>query len=168
MSEQVSDRLGDRGEVRRILAAAVTAVLLGAGPAAAGPDDVAVEVYREVMSPFCPGVTLHDCPSSKADELRLQIARWAETGMSKNEIMARLEAEFGPDIRAVPQPEGAGLFAWLLPALGALAGLLLAWILARRYASRHAPRDGAAAAAGPSAEERRRLEGELAAIRSER
>jgi len=144
---------------------AVVLLLLEAGPAAAGPDDVAADVYREVMSPFCPGVTLHDCPSSEADELRLDIARWAEAGMSRSEIMARLEAEFGPDIRAVPEGEGAGLFAWLLPAVGAVAGLLLAWTLARRYASRRAV--DRPPAGGPSPEERQRLEGELAAIRSE-
>ncbi|MDQ3982661.1 MAG: cytochrome c-type biogenesis protein CcmH [Actinomycetota bacterium] len=131
----------------------------------AAPEDVANAVAQEVMSPYCPGVTLHDCPSSSAQEMRRQIAGWAEDGMTKEEIIDRLEDEFGPSIRAVPEADGAGLFAWLLPGLAVAGGAVAAAVLARRW-TRRAP--ATVTPAPPvSAEAGARLRAELDRLRSE-
>ncbi|MDQ3915566.1 MAG: cytochrome c-type biogenesis protein CcmH [Actinomycetota bacterium] len=119
--------------------AAAAFVLTSPAVAAAAPEDVANAVAQEVMSPYCPGVTLHDCPSSAAQEMRAEIVAWAEDGMSKDAILDRLEAEFGPSIRAVPPAKGSGLLAWLLPGLAVVAGAALAVVLARRWAKRPPP-----------------------------
>ncbi|HEX2051319.1 MAG TPA: cytochrome c-type biogenesis protein CcmH [Actinomycetota bacterium] len=150
----------------RAVALALAAVVLTAAPAPGAPEDVANDVAREVMSPYCPGVTLHDCPSRNADELRRDIAAWAAAGTSRAEIMDRLESEFGPSIRAVPERSGAGLLAWLLPAVAVVAGVAAALALARRFA-RARPAAGAAEAPARD-DERRRLAAELDALRSER
>jgi cytochrome c-type biogenesis protein CcmH/NrfF len=131
----------------------------------ANPEDVANAVAHEVMSPYCPGVTLHDCPSSSAQDMRRQIAGWAEGGMTKGEIIDRLEDEFGPSIRAVPETDGAGLFAWLLPGIAVIGGAVAAVALARRWTKR-AP--AAIAPAQPvSPEAGARLRAELDRLRSE-
>ena len=139
--------------------------LAGPATALASPEDVANAVAHEVMSPYCPGVTLHDCPSSAAQEMRETIAGWAQDGMTKGAILARLEDEFGPSIRAVPRAEGAGLFAWLLPGFAVLCGAVAATYLARQW-SRRAPTEVAPAPA-VSAETNARLHAELDRLRRE-
>ncbi len=144
----------------------VAALVVGAPAAAvAAPEDVANAVAQEVMSPYCPGVTLHDCPSSSALEMRAEIVAWAEDGMTKDAILDRLEAEFGPSIRAVPRAEGSGLLAWLLPGLAVVAGAAVAAVLARRWANR--PPAPVASPVPASAEAGARLRAELDQMRKE-
>lgn len=149
----------------RLLLTGVLLVALAA-PAAASdhtPEDVAAEVSGSVMSPFCPGVTLHDCPSAEADKWRRRIAAWARSGMSKRQIIDRLETQFDPSIRAVPPAGGSGLAAWLLPAVVVVAGIATAVVLARRWSARPAAQDPPP----PSPEDRQRLEVELAKFREQ-
>lgn len=140
-------------------------VVLAPAAAYAAPEDVANAVAQEVMSPYCPGVTLHDCPSSEAQEMRETIVLWAEEGMTKDAIIDRLEGEFGPSVRAVPRAEGAGLFAWLLPGLAVAGGAVAATLLARRWARRTPPPATPTPAADPATSAR--LRAELDRIRSE-
>lgn len=113
--------------------ATIAFVLLLAGPAAAAPEDVANRISNQIMSPFCPGVTLHDCPSQQADDLRARIRGWAEEGWSEDTIMEELRAEYGPGIGAVPANDVGGIPPWLLPALVAGGGLFFTGALARRW-----------------------------------
>ena len=141
---------------------AVAALLLVAWTTA--PEDIANAVAHEVMSPYCPGVTLHDCPSSSAQELRQRIETWARDGMTEDEIVDRLAAEFGDSIRAVPPAGGAGLLAWVLPALALAGGAAAAILLARRWAR---GRSAEAATVAVPPEARARLRAELDRLRSE-
>lgn len=117
----------------RTLAVALALLVTLAPAAQAAPEDTANRISENVMSPFCPGVTLHDCPSPLADELREQIRGWAATGMSEQRIMDRLVAEYGEEVRAIPPGDGGGITAWIVPALVALAGAGFAGMLARRW-----------------------------------
>jgi cytochrome c-type biogenesis protein CcmH/NrfF len=149
-----------------LVAALVMFSLVGLAPmsAAQAPQDVANSISEHVMSPFCPGVTLHDCPSDNAVGLRAQIARWAAHGWTRQRIMTKLLAEYGPDIRAVPSDQGASLLVWLLPGFALLAGGATAAVFARRW-SRPAPDPVAPPALDPR--DRNRLEEELALVRNE-
>jgi cytochrome c-type biogenesis protein CcmH/NrfF len=146
----------------KALLAGVVLSLVIAGPALATPEDVANAVSREVMSPYCEGVTLHDCPSREALELRERIATWAADGMSKGAIIDRLVSEFGPQIRAVPAKSGIGLLAWLLPAAGLLIAVGVAAALTRRFSARGAVVEPDAPQLSP--EQRARLDAELEAF----
>lgn len=150
--------------MRRLLALLTIVLALAPQTAHAAPEDVANAVAQEVMSPYCPGVTLHDCPSSSAQEMREEITEWARDGMTKDDIMARLEDEFGSSIRAVPRGSG-GLFAWLLPALALVAGAAAALLLARRWSRRRPASPAPALAASPEAAAR--LNAELDRLRAE-
>ena len=139
---------------------ALSAALPGVA-ATGGAADVATDVSNNVMSPFCPGLTLHDCPSQAAVELRDRIERWARAGATRTQITARLKREYGPAIAATPPREGAGLVAWLLPAVMVAAGAALAWGLARRWSEpSRTPR-----LPEPSVEDQRVLAAELAELR---
>lgn len=151
--------------------AALLLLLVLALPACAlattGPEDVANDVAGQIMSPYCPGVTLHDCTSAEANELRDRIVGWAENGMSERQIMVRLEDQFGPSIRATPSSEGTGVVAWILPTLVTLIGAAGAVWALRRWRARP-PAPEIAPQQVVSAEERRRIEGELERFRSRR
>jgi cytochrome c-type biogenesis protein CcmH len=144
-------------------AALTMALAISPAAAAAAPQDVATSISEQVMSPFCPGVTLHDCPSDNAVQLRNRIAGWAARGWTRQRIMAKLLSEYGTDIRAVPSDHGASLLVWLLPAIAVVTGAAIAGVAARRWVTK------APAPEPPplSAHDRRRIEEELAVVRSE-
>lgn len=152
--------------MRRLGLAAIVLVLVSAPSAAwASAQDMANDLSGDIMSPFCPGVTLHECPSAEAIQMRDRIAQWFEQGQTRAEIMQRLEDEYGDGIRANPAVGGIGLGAWLLPAIALVAGLGLAsWLLLRW---RRAPKETVSVSdIGPG--DRRRLEEELAGLRTRR
>ncbi|MBA2726427.1 MAG: cytochrome c-type biogenesis protein CcmH [Actinobacteria bacterium] len=148
--------------------AAVWVVLLVLAPQAfaAEHEDLANDISNQVMSPFCPGVTLHDCPSDTALELRREIEGWAADGMTRDEIMTMLEEQYGPEIRAVPAASGSGLFAWILPVAGLLGAAGAGVWLSKRFSSRRGPDDSPVGAPGTT-EELRKLESELRGLRGE-
>lgn len=92
-------------------------------------------ISGEVMSPFCPGRSLNDCPSSLATDLRNQISEMLASGKSKDQVLEELYGKFGEQIRAMPKTEGFGLVAWLSPFIFVLLGLgvLTLWL------SKHKP-----------------------------
>jgi cytochrome c-type biogenesis protein CcmH/NrfF len=147
------------------VAVAVVAAVLAVTPisGAQGPEDVANSISEQVMSPFCPGVTLHDCPSDNAIALRAQIAGWAARGWSRQKIMDKLTAEY-TDIRAMPSEHGAGLLVWLLPGIALLVGAGVAARFARRWSQQRSDPGGAQHL---RPQDRRRLEEELAVLRNE-
>lgn len=144
-------------------------LLLALGLAAAPPPDLteaqlreASAIFAETWSPFCPGHTLSTCTSGKAAQWRGDIRVWLAEGLTRDQIMARLQArvpQFSLD--TVPDTGGARYGPWVLG--GAFALILggLAWATARR--SREP--DPAPPAAPPrEGEDARRLARELEAI----
>ena len=145
--------------------ASILIVLALASPAVAAPQDVANDISQNIMSPFCPGVTLHDCPTDSAVALRDRITGWAEEGLSRSEIMDRLVEDYGETIRAQPPRSGSGLVAWLLPALAALLASGVAWKLLRRWAHRPDEATGYGRAVNITDADRSRLDAELDKLR---
>ncbi|MBA2312273.1 MAG: cytochrome c-type biogenesis protein CcmH [Actinobacteria bacterium] len=149
----------------RMVACALLVLAVTAAPATAGPADVAIDISNQIMSPFCDGVTLHDCPSQEALDLRAKIQRWASAGWSRERIYERLEAEFGAGIRAAPPARGAGTLAWVLPGLALLAGAGAAYSFARRWAVGSA--DAGTTPVVMSPRERARIDADLEALRGD-
>ena len=140
--------------MRRIALALVTLLVLGSGAvrAADAPPRAderwAYDLAHELMSPFCPGRALAECPSPQADELRLWILQQARAGATKEEVEAQLLQAFGDRMRQAPRAEGVGLVAYVVPAVLVLAGAGLLWLFLRRQSRRAVP--GGAAAAAPA------------------
>jgi cytochrome c-type biogenesis protein CcmH len=147
------------------IAAALVLIVGSSSANAAQPQDVANDIADEVMSPFCPGVTLLECPSAQAYQLRERILAWVKKGWSSERVMDGLEQQFGPGIRAAPPRSGSGLVAWIVPALAVAAGLC-AMLLVRRRATTHRPPDEVSGEP-VSPEERLRLAAELDAVRKQ-
>jgi cytochrome c-type biogenesis protein CcmH len=83
-----------------------------------------------IMSPFCPGLTLANCPSVYADTLRVSVRARVLAGESPDSIVESLVAAFGEGIRGAPRARGFGLALWAMPlvALG-LGGIGVIWWL---------------------------------------
>ena len=145
-----------------VVVVATALVLAISAPAVAAPEDIANEISQEVMSPFCDGVTLHDCPSQAALDLREQIQTWTEDGWTKTRIVGELEDRFGPGIHATPQ-DSEGVGAWALPVGALILGLVLLALLATRWTRRRRDDDPPSVDAADHA----RVERELAALREE-
>lgn len=91
-------------------------------------------ITEQVLSPYCPGRALRDCPSSAASELKQRIREKVMAGESEEAILAYLYATFGEEVRGAPRAEGFGLTAWIAPIafLGLGMVLLVAWLSAQR------------------------------------
>lgn len=120
------------------------------------------ELEGELMSPYCPGRSLTECPSPQATELRLWIQAQERAGVPRASVEARLFEQFGDQLRHGPRAEGFGLWAYLVPAGALAAGFAFVLVFLRRQ-SRPAPAPPAAASPPRDPELERRLDEELGA-----
>ncbi len=141
--------------VRRHACAAtllVSLLLLGAA-AVAEPEGWAYDLSGELMSPFCPGRTLSECPSPQATSLRMWLIVQEAAGRGRAEVEAELYERYGDAILAAPRAEGFGIAAYLIPVVAGLMGAGLLVLFLRRQTRAPAP----VAAAGPVDAELERL-----------
>jgi cytochrome c-type biogenesis protein CcmH len=149
----------------RLLAATLLLVLaLTAGATAAEPRASLPDIEDEVMCVQC-GTPLSLSRAAVAERERAFIRREIARGKSKQEIKDALVDRFGPSVLALPEDEGFGLAAYLVPVLAALLALVAVIVAARRW--RRPARDNEAPPALDPADARR-LERELAAYDRER
>lgn len=78
-------------------------------------DKKAYDLYQKVFSPFCPGRSLNDCPSSKAQELKAEMRGQLESGVPPEVILEGVFETFGQKYRAIPQYSGVGKLVWWVP-----------------------------------------------------
>lgn len=111
-----------------------------------GPDPNAVptsdEVAGRMMSPFCPGLTLDECPSDQATRLRAEVEEMIGRGDTNAEIDRWIVDNFGEV--ALARPDGS--LAWVAPPLMVLAGLATVLVFLKR---RSGPGSGADPAPEP-------------------
>jgi cytochrome c-type biogenesis protein CcmH/NrfF len=138
---------------RRALALLATALFVLVA-AAATPVTSMPDVEDEVMCTTC-GVPLNIAESPQADRQRAFIRTQVDKGLTKDEVKAVLVAEYGPDVLAMPQDEGIGRAAYLVPIVVVLGGVALLAVLLPRWRRREraaAPASGAGAVAVSDAE----------------
>ena len=121
----------------RLLSALALLALL-AGPAggqetrAPNTSPEARDIFRTVMSPFCPGLTLADCPSPAAYDLRDEIRARLEAGETPDAILDSLVAEYGQEVLGNPSGTPLGRLAVAIPVGVALLAGLGAAVFVRR------------------------------------
>jgi cytochrome c-type biogenesis protein CcmH/NrfF len=99
---------------------------------AAEPEGWAYELSHEIMSPFCPGRSLADCPSPQAESLRAWIVIQEATGRSRADVETELLERYGDVILSAPRAEGIGLAAYAIPVLAFVGGGVLVAVFLRR------------------------------------
>jgi cytochrome c-type biogenesis protein CcmH/NrfF len=109
-------------------------------PAARASEGWAYQMANELMSPFCPGRSVADCPSPQAQTLRMWLIVQESAGRSRADVEAELVSRYGETILGAPRARGFGLTAYTIPVAAAVAGaLLLSWFLRRQTRNRQAP-----------------------------
>ncbi|TVP50783.1 MAG: hypothetical protein EA350_00410 [Gemmatimonadales bacterium] len=109
------------------------------------PHPEAEKAVSRLLSPFCPGLMLTQCPAEPSRILRDSIHALALAGWNAEALEAWMLANHGEEYRAVPKRSGAGLLAWLFPPLALLAGLgVVGWVLRSFVWGRNAVPAGAA------------------------
>lgn len=131
---------------------AVLVALLTAVPAGAAEDSYYYELWNGLMSPFCPGRSLMDCPSGQATELREWIQAQDEAGQSRDAVETALYERFGDAILQAPRAEGFGLAAYLVPMVAILFGTGVVATFLIRQRRRAQPAEPAAPGAAPVAD----------------
>jgi len=112
-------------------------------------DRRARRISSQVMSPFCPGRVLSECPSPSAGEWREDIRTWLEDGVPAPEIRERLESRV-PDANLRGRPKSSG--GWTIVFIGLALSLLLPALLLRKRLKRGG--DSAQAGANKAASEK--------------
>jgi cytochrome c-type biogenesis protein CcmH len=119
----------------RLSLAALVAFLLAATGAtaamAATPKVDLVDIEDEVMCVTC-NVPLNIAESPQADDQRALIRSLIAQGRTKEQIKQELVAQYGSYVLALPDKDGFGITAYLIPlALGALVLTALALLVPR-------------------------------------
>ena len=118
--------------------------------AAACPRTSVGDVEDEVMCPVC-GTPLNLATEApQAQRQRAFILRLVDQCKSKDEIKTALAAQFGDRVLAVPEDEGFGRAAYLVPALAGAAGLAAVAFAAVTWRRRRPLGAPAGTAAGPA------------------
>jgi len=128
----------------------------------AAVETEASKIFNSMMSPFCPGLLIANCPSPGAAELKEQVKVELAAGVPADSVRALLRAAYGDQVEAVPPAEGFGLLAWIMPGVVLLGGgVVVAWWLRRRVS---VPAGSAPPTARLDAEAQARLDRELAQL----
>jgi len=129
--------------------------MLQVAPAAfaqADPEGWAYDLSAELMSPFCPGRTLADCPSQAAKSLVMWVVVQEAAGRSRADVEQELFERYGEGMRPAPKAEGIGLTAYVIPALVFAGGGLLVGFFLRRQTHGARPTEEPPAAHDPELE----------------
>ena len=122
---------------------ALVAGLQGGTPPAAPQTPVIVEetkidiqvreIASELRCPVCQGLSLQDSPSELAQEMRDVIRTQLEEGKTPDEVKAYFVASYGEWILLEPTAKGFNLAVYLLPVIVVIGGVVLLFVVARRW-----------------------------------
>ncbi len=142
-----------------VVTVAAIILLASSAQAMAHPPDPNPEwqpVYdrlmREIMSPFCQGLTLADCPTKGAAEMRDQIRAWLIEGKDRIWIEDQLVAQYGQSVLGAPRMSGWGLLAWVTPPLALFFGVVAVASFVKRHQAEPGEEGSEAAPAHPAAD----------------
>ena len=93
-------------------------------------EDEAAKVFKDIWSPYCKGVSLLECPSGQAEDLRDQIRARIKNGETPEQILGSLYEHYGDKLRMAPNLEGRESLAYYAPYIFfvfVLIGLAILW-----------------------------------------
>ena len=108
-------------------------------PVGADPEEQARTLFRELMSPYCEGLLLSDCPSSQAAALRDTIRAQLRRGQTPDQVVDNMVSIYGRWILSAPPAEGVGAIVWFAPIVALIVGLGLVAVWLNRRTAQTAP-----------------------------
>jgi cytochrome c-type biogenesis protein CcmH len=107
--------------------------------ARASSDTILEERTRQVAAqlrcPVCQGLSLADSPSELALEMKDVVRQQLAAGRTPDEVKAYFVAKYGEWILLEPPARGVNRLAYALPVAALGGGLVLVWLLLRRWTS---------------------------------
>lgn len=100
------------------------------GPVPLHPE--AEEAIGRLRSPWCPGFMLEVCPSPQAAAFRDTLRMLAQQGIESDSLVEWTIARYGEEWRALPQAQGTGLLAWIIPPTVLILGVGIVIVVLRR------------------------------------
>ncbi len=107
---------------------AVVVVVLASSPPSA--SDRVEHLASILKCPVCESESIASSPSDLARQLHVVIAERVAAGWSDDEVIDFFVATYGDDVLLDPPGSGRTLLLWLLPVLGAIAGVAV--VISRR------------------------------------
>ena len=157
-----SSRLRRSATILIVLAALAALLLPSAAAAAGGLRSELNEIEGEVMCPVC-GTLLELAESPQATREKAFIEKLVKRGQSKDEIKEALVAQYGDAVLAEPKGSGFSLSAYVVPIIAFIvAVVLLAFAVWKWRKASGKSEDRHPEVEGPSDEDRRRLDDDLA------
>ncbi len=95
--------------------------------------DAVNRVASKLNCPTCQSLNLEDCRTQTCTQWRDNIKDLLAQGYTEQEVLDWHIARFGVEVLQEPPKSGAGLFAWLLPAVGLLAGTGWLFFIIKRW-----------------------------------
>jgi cytochrome c-type biogenesis protein CcmH len=124
----------------KALAALVAALTLAAPAVASEQHPTSAELEAELVCPVC-DTTLDTSNAEIARRMKTFIRTRIAAGDTKSQIKAKLVAQFGQGVLAVPPRKGFDWLAWLLPLAGIAVAAVAVGALAWRWSRRGPPED---------------------------
>jgi len=141
-----------RVTARLSLVAMMATILVGPTSAQSGPDSTTVRalddtraqrLFGELMSPYCPGLTIATCPSPGADSLRRDIRARLARGDAPGTIVEWYVASWGEQVLGAPPARRLGLVLWASPGVALILGAAGLWFWLRELRRRSVLAGGA-------------------------
>jgi cytochrome c-type biogenesis protein CcmH len=125
------------------------------------------QIAAGLHCPVCKDLSVADSPAPLAQQMRQEIAQKVHEGQSADQIRAGFVAAYGESVLMTPPKHGLAGAAYHLPLIVMAVGVLVAFLLLRRWL-RKPGSDGPADDSAPlSASQRRAVDAAIARLREE-
>jgi cytochrome c-type biogenesis protein CcmH len=159
-------------EIRISLTRIIFAALLGiivaasflAAPAyAQGPsiDDEVNRIAKALYCPVCPNTPLDVCSTQACVQWRTVIKQKLQKGESESQIRDYFVQQYGEVVLGAPPAQGFNWLAYILPLLGIVLGVAVAWVTVRGWLIQQPTATSASPAADIPKEYAERIEKDL-------
>ena len=112
-------------------------ILLPGSVLAQSPTDDEVNAVAENLNcPTCQSLNLSDCSTQTCAQWKEQIRDLLAEGYSKEEVLDWYVVRYGEQVLQEPRRSGIGLYAWLLPILGFLVGIVWLAIILKKWSAK--------------------------------
>ncbi len=148
--------------MRRAALSAALALALAAAPAAAvTPRTSLVAIEQQVMCVTC-GIPLQEADSPAAQQEKAYIQHLVSAGDSVSKIKAKLVAQYGDAVLALPPDRGFNVAFYLVPIAAVLLALVIVALLLPRWRRNRRASPAPGSAEPLSATDSARLDADLA------
>ncbi|MGH7263162.1 MAG: cytochrome c-type biogenesis protein, partial [Candidatus Rokuibacteriota bacterium] len=123
-----------------LLLALLLPLVAWAGPPSPVNEEAVRQIAAQLRCVVCQNLSVADSPSEMANQMRTIVRERLEAGETPEQVTAYFVDKYGEWILLSPRPRGFNLLVWTVPFGGIAAGLVIIFLVARRWSRRPAER----------------------------